>query len=288
MTPASTYIGRFAPTPTGPLHMGSLVAAVASYVDAKAQNGTWLMRIEDLDPPRESPEAKNLIPKQLQAHGLNWDGDIQYQSQHAERYEAVLDTLTKAGMAFPCACSRKQLGGSLHAGQCHYDGKHPAALRLLVPNQTCTFTDRIYGKHQQNLQQAVGDQVLKRKDGLYAYQLAAVVDDEASGITHVVRGADLLDNTERQIYLQQCLNYRQPIYMHLPLVVNGEGQKLSKQNHAKALDLSTAPQNLFHCLQFLNQNPPAELQWEDCDAQLKWAIAHWRPDNIKPSQAGIL
>jgi len=268
--------------------MGSLVAAVASYLDAKANDGVWLMRIEDLDPPRESVEAKSLIPKQLEAHGLEWDGSIQYQSQHSDRYEAVLAELIKANLVFPCSCSRKTLAGKLHQARCHHDDQAPAALRLLVPDETWSFDDRIYGEHKQNLQKDVGDQVLKRKDGLYAYQLAVVVDDKASGITHVVRGADLLDNTERQLYLQHCLGYEHPSYMHLPLVINQDGQKLSKQNHAKALDLSTAASNLFQCLVFLNQKPPAELARVTCHEQLKWAIEHWQPRAVRPSQDGII
>ena len=268
--------------------MGSLVAALASYLDAKANDGLWLMRIEDLDPPRESVEAKSLIPQQLEAHGLEWDGQIQYQSHHNDRYEAVLHDLLQADLVFPCSCSRKQLGGNLHQGRCQHNGLEPAALRLLVPDEIWSFEDRIYGKHTQNLQKEVGDQVLKRKDGLYAYQLAVTVDDEASGITHVVRGADLLDNTERQLYLQHCLGYKHPSYLHLPLVINEEGQKLSKQNHAKALDLSTADSNLYQCLVFLNQHPPADLKRESCDQQLKWAIEHWKPHAVRPSQDGII
>lgn len=276
--------------------MGSLVAAVASYVDAKAHSGQWLMRIEDLDPPRESPEAKALIPKQLEAHELLWDGEMTLQSQHSERYEQALAALREAQVLFPCSCSRKQLAEQegLHLGRCTTADQQstqdvkPIAWRLAMPNETWSFEDRIYGHQSQQLLHEVGDQVLKRKDGLYAYQLAVVVDDYHSGITQVVRGADLLDNTLRQLYLQQCLGYPQPTYMHLPLVINDQGQKLSKQNQAKALDLNTPEQNLHQALTFLNQQPPAMLANESCSSQLQWAIEHWDIQKITPSNAGII
>ncbi len=283
----SAYIGRFAPTPTGPLHMGSLVAALASYLDAKAHQGQWLLRIEDLDPPREDPNAKTLIPQQLIAHGLHWDGDLTFQSEHSARYEHALEQLRQQQRLFACTCSRKQLAGQLHQGNCHSTLHGETAWRLLVDDQTWMFVDRVYGEQSQNLQHQVGDPVLKRKDGLYAYQLAVVVDDEASGVTHVVRGADLLDNTQRQLYLQACLGYTHPEYLHLPLVINEQGQKLSKQNQAKALDLTQVEANLFQCLGFLHQQPPAHLAQSSCSEQLRWAIEHWQPEHIQPSLLGL-
>lgn len=272
--------------------MGSLVAALASYLDAKAHQGKWLLRIEDLDPPRESQAAKTLIPEQLKAHHLLWDDPIQYQSQHGSEYENALQALKLKQRLFPCSCSRKQLGGALHQGICNHKSKtsesSQTAQRLLVPDEIWSFNDRIYGHHQQNLKQEVGDQILKRKDGFYAYQLAVVVDDQNSQITHVVRGADLLDNTERQLYLQDCLGYQQPSYLHLPLATNETGQKLSKQNQAKALDLSTPAANLFQCLTFLNQQPPESLKQTSCPALLIWATEHWNPAAITPSHEGIV
>lgn len=282
------YVGRFAPTPTGPLHFGSLVAALASFLDAKAHQGKWLLRIEDLDPPREDPTASKLIPKQLLAHGLQWDGPIQYQSQHAQAYETALQTLKDKRLLFPCQCTRKQLAPNkgLHQGICSSTEDVPHAWRLNVPADEWGFNDSVYGKYSQHLQQDVGDQVLKRKDGFYAYQLAVVVDDFQSGITHVVRGVDLLDNTPRQLYLQQCLNYPQPSYTHLPLVTNDAGQKLSKQNQAQAINLDTPRENLLNALRFLNQPlPNDELYIPNI---LEWAVNHWSPDLIEASNAGVL
>ena len=284
-----SYIGRFAPTPTGPLHFGSLVAALASYLDAKANHGTWLLRIEDLDPPREDPLASTLIPEQLKAHGLIWDGDIQYQSQHSKRYEQVLTHLTNLNLVFPCNCSRKNLANAhgLHHGNCQGNITQPHALRFLVDNSTVSFFDPIYGHYEQALSQ-VGDQILKRKDLLYAYQLAVLVDDYDSAITHVVRGVDLLDNTPRQIHLLEKLGWPVPQYLHIPLITNESGQKLSKQNKAKALELHNPESNLVSALTFLNQIlPPAEQQ-ESLATILNWATEHWQPNRILPSQAGLL
>lgn len=284
-----SYIGRFAPTPTGPLHFGSLVAALASYLDAKANHGTWLLRIEDLDPPREDPKASTLIPEQLKAHGLIWDGDIQYQSEHSQRYEQVLVDLANLNLVFPCNCSRKNLAScnGLHHGNCHGDINQPHALRFLVDNQTVSFLDPIYGHYEQALNQ-VGDQILKRKDQLYAYQLAVLVDDHDSAVTHVVRGVDLLDNTPRQIHLLEKLGWPVPKYLHIPLITNESGQKLSKQNKAKALELNHPIINLISALKFLNQALPPVDQQKNVESLLSWSIQHWQPNRIMPSQAGLL
>ena len=283
-----TYIGRFAPTPTGPLHMGSLVAALASYLDAKSQQGTWLLRIEDLDPPREDKAASTFIPQQLLAHGLQWDGEIEFQSNHQQRYETVLEQLRSKGHLFPCACSRKSLSAShgLHHGKCPTpNSDQPAAMRLLVADKTKGFEDAVYGQYQQALSE-VGDQILKRKDDLYAYQLAVVVDDYYSGINHVVRGVDLLDNTPRQLYIMDCLGYPHPSYLHLPLIINDDGQKLSKQNQAKALDLSTPKENLLFALGFLKQPTPADQS--SLDSILNFAIKHLNASQIKASFDGVI
>ncbi|MFT6260445.1 MAG: glutamyl-Q tRNA(Asp) synthetase [Crocinitomicaceae bacterium] len=289
-----TYIGRFAPTPTGPLHFGSLVTALASYLDAKHQRGQWLLRIEDLDPPREDPTASALIPKQLIAHGLIWDGEVQVQSQHSARYEQVLTFLKNKGQIFPCVCSRKMLADQ--AGLHHGDGcqthsnlntKETYALRFLVKQQDVSFTDRVYGKYTQDLAQ-VGDQILKRKDGLYAYQLAVLVDDYDSGVTHVVRGLDLMDNTPRQIHLLDQLGWFVPCYMHIPLITNQQGQKLSKQNRAEALDLANPVQNLLNALDFLQQAKPPASTHKNPAAVLAWATEHWQVTYIPSLRAGLL
>jgi glutamyl-Q tRNA(Asp) synthetase len=284
-----SYIGRFAPTPTGPLHFGSLVAALASYLDAKANNGQWLLRIEDLDPPREDPTASTLIPNQLEAHGLIWDGDVQFQSHHHKQYEDALQILKDKNLLFPCNCSRKDLADQkgLHHGICHSTDQKPHALRLLVENKTIKFIDSIYGQYQQALSN-IGDQVLKRKDHLYAYQLAVLVDDFNSKVTNVVRGVDLLDNTPRQIHLLQQLGWPVPTYLHIPLITNESGQKLSKQNQAKALDLNNPAANLLSALAFLNQSLPEPTNQTTVSQILDWAIQHWHPTSITPSHAGIL
>ena len=283
------YVGRFAPTPTGPLHFGSLVAALASYLDAKSHNGTWLLRIEDLDPPREDKTASTLIPNQLFQHGLQWDGEIEFQSNHGPRYERYLEQLRRLNLLFPCGCSRKKLLSSqgLHQGNCHSETAEPHAWRLAVPDEIWRFTDEVYGDNSQALAQ-VGDQVLKRKDGLYAYQLAVVVDDHESGINHVVRGLDLLDNTARQLYLMQCLDIRAPHYLHIPLIINESGQKLSKQNQAQALNPNSVVNNLIEALKFLKQPlPPIEIQ-QDTHSLLNWAIKHWQTSNIPPVKDGLI
>ncbi|MGR6871344.1 tRNA glutamyl-Q(34) synthetase GluQRS [Pseudomonas sp. HK3] len=285
------YIGRFAPTPTGPLHFGSLVTALASYLDAKAHQGTWLLRIEDLDPPREDPAASSRIPEQLSQHGLHWDDDIQFQSQHYEHYEHVLAQLSRSGFTFPCQCSRKQLfhNQGLHQGICSAQRLDtPSATRLQVPDTVFGIHDRVFGHYQQSLRHDVGDQVLKRKDGLYAYQLAVVADDHTSNITHVVRGVDLLDNTPRQLYLMQCLDYEVPQYLHVPLAINNQGQKLSKQNHATAIEGKDAKNNVLTALSFLQQDVTSAMRTYSIDDALKQAIENWQPSRIQPNHAGLI
>ena len=241
------YTGRFAPSPTGPLHMGSLVAAMASYLDAKAHDGLWLMRIEDLDFDRNVAGADLGILKSLQACGMQWDGEVSWQSQRQGLYETALKHLGTA--VYPCSCSRKEIADSrlrmgetasqIYPGTCRHGlaaGKIARAWRLLVPDQLITFTDRYCGLQRQNLAQEVGDFVLKRADGFWAYQLAVVVDDAAQGISHIVRGADLIDSTARQIYLQTLLGLPTPRYLHVPVVTNALGEKLSKQTGALAFD----------------------------------------------------
>jgi glutamyl-Q tRNA(Asp) synthetase len=253
---ASGYRGRFAPSPTGPLHAGSLVAALASWLDARAHGGAWLVRIEDVDTPRCVPGADWLILEQLAACGLVSDEPVCWQSTRGAHYQAALDRLIAQGDAYPCACSRKDIEAALHAAGRHRERHHAAvypgtcrpergglqgkaarAWRLQVDPGEMHWQDRRLGAQQQDVAAEVGDFVLRRADGLWAYQLAVVVDDAAQGITHVVRGEDLADNTPRQILLQRALGLPTPSYLHTPLVRDASGEKLSKQNGAKALDL---------------------------------------------------
>lgn len=260
MTTTPGYVGRFAPSPTGPLHQGSLVAALASWLDARAHEGRWLLRIEDVDLPRCVPGADQLILEQLAAFGLHPDEPPLYQSQRGALYQAALDQLIASGQAYPCGCTRADIaqanaalglskprhGDLVYPGTCRpsrggLQGKPARAWRLQVPNapdDLLTWHDRRLGPQQQHLASAVGDFVIKRADGLWAYQLAVVVDDAEQGITDVVRGEDISDNTPRQMLLQALLNQPRPRYLHVPLVLGADGEKLSKQNGATALDLS--------------------------------------------------
>jgi glutamyl-Q tRNA(Asp) synthetase len=245
----SGYRGRFAPSPTGPLHAGSLVAALASWLDARAADGVWLVRIEDLDPPREVPGASREILRQLGACGLESDEPVMFQSTRAPAYDAAFRTLREHGLVYGCACSRKDIEAAIAArpgwpqgvypGTCAHRIVAPSAVRawrVRVPAETVSFVDRAVGPYAQRLASEVGDFVIRRADGLWAYQLAVVVDDGEQRITDVVRGADLLDNTPRQVFLQRALGLPQPRYLHVPVVVNAHGEKLSKQTQAPPLD----------------------------------------------------
>jgi glutamyl-Q tRNA(Asp) synthetase len=292
------YRGRFAPSPSGPLHFGSLVAAVGSYLDAKAHGGEWLLRMEDVDTPRNVPGAAEAILNTLEAFGFAWDGPVLWQSQRLEAYAAALATLQATGLAYPCACSRKEIadssqhaavdGGLVYPGHCRSglpSGRKARAWRLRVYAAPITFVDRLQGEIRQQLEQEVGDFVLLRADGLFAYQLAVTVDDAFQGITDIVRGADLLASTPRQIWLQTCLGYHQARYAHLPVASNAAGEKLSKQTLAPALDCSKAAATLVSALHFLGQAPPAELAKAPLPEVWQWALAHWSFANIPPQRA---
>ncbi len=242
---ALLYRGRFAPTPSGPLHFGSLVAALASYLAARSHAGKWLLRIEDVDPPRVVAGASAGIVRTLAAHGFEWDDGVLYQSDRNEAYQAALARLIDLGRAYPCVCSRKRLAelavpgvdGPVYPGTCR--GRRAdaaAALRFFLPEQRVVFHDALLGRVACDVTRECGDFVLQRADGVFSYQLAVVVDDAEQGITHIVRGADLLTSTPRQIVLQQALGYPTPAYMHLPVVLNSRGEKLSKQTLAAPLD----------------------------------------------------
>lgn len=280
-------VGRFAPTPSGPLHFGSLLAALASWLDVRARNGRWLLRIEDIDPPRCPPGASDTILRQLDAFGLYHDGAIEYQRHRDSDYQMVLDTLVARGMAYPCSCSRKEWQRfRVYPGWCRQRPLHPERecawrLRTDLGEPEVCWQDRRLGHQRWSLPE-LGDVVLKRRDGLWAYQLAVVVDDARQGVTEIVRGADLLDNTPWQIRLQQVLGYPTPEYLHLPLVVAANGQKLSKQNLAPALPLQAdAVRPLLHeALTLLGQSPPPALRQAHVNDQLKAALEDWQPHNL--------
>lgn len=284
------YISRFAPSPSGPLHLGSLLAAVTGWLDARAARGRWLLRIEDIDPPREQPGAKDWILRALASHGLCWDGEPMLQSSRDAAYQAALDRLADAGMLFRCTCTRQDLRahGGVYPGTCRDRGMAPLpagtphALRVRVPDGEAArirFEDRLRGDCVFDLAAEQGDFVVRRKDGLWAYQLAVVVDDAEQGITDVVRGVDLLDSTPRQIHLQHLLGLPTPRYLHGPILVDTRGDKLSKQAGAEGLDLSDAKRNLARALAWLAlpSDPQAEVS-----LQLQRALTAYHPQRLPP------
>jgi glutamyl-Q tRNA(Asp) synthetase len=275
-----SYVGRFAPSPTGPLHFGSLIAAVASYLDAKANSGLWLMRMEDLDPPREPEGAAEKILDQLLSLGLEWDGDVLYQSTRLNDYEKALQQLVAKGLCYECDCTRPTIKamGSVYNGQCRNRTSKPEsdfAIRLRTEDRDIEFEDLVQGKYCQNVEVEVGDFSILRKDKLFAYQLAVVVDDALQNITHIIRGNDLIDSTPRQIYLQQLLNYKIPSYGHIPVIVNDQGQKLSKQHFATPIDADNGPQLIHQSLEFLGLRPPDENRHATVEEQLAWGLEVW-------------
>lgn len=294
------YRGRFAPSPTGPLHFGSLVAALGSCLDARTQGGEWLVRMEDVDTPRNVPGAADDILRTLEAFGFAWDGEVLYQSDRQAAYAEALDVLKTVGKAYGCACSRKEIadsatvvavdGGMVYPGTCRTGlapGREARAWRLRVDTSAIAFDDRLQGRVVQVLERDVGDFVLLRADGLFAYQLAVVVDDAVQGITHIVRGADLLASTPRQIWLQACLGHDTPVYAHLPVATNPAGEKLSKQTRAAPLNAADAPGELFAALRFLGQPVPSELAAATVRDVWEWAVANWAFSAV-PRQPAIV
>lgn len=280
------YRGRFAPSPTGPLHFGSLVAAVGSYLDAKHHQGIWLVRMEDLDTPRCVAGAADDILRTLDVFGLKSDEPMMFQSQRTAAYELALQQLKESGAAYPCCCTRKEIAdsglhgieGFVYPGTCRSGMTHQRstpAWRVTTDQHDIEFDDALQGLLSQKLETEIGDFVVKRADGLFAYQLAVVVDDATQGITHVVRGADLLNSTPRQIHLQRMLGLSTPAYMHLPVAVNEAGEKLSKQTLAAPVDVSQPVVTLVRVLDFLKQEPPKSLADGDVGTVLEWAVAHW-------------
>ena len=290
------YIGRFAPSPTGLLHIGSLLTALASYADARAHGGRWLVRMEDLDPPREMAGAADDILRTLEAFGFEWDGGVAYQSRRYDLYHEALGRLKAKGLVYPCDCSRKDWQAAARAGADGfvYNGccagldpqrvlhKTPA-WRVRVPDEIIGFDDAVVGHYAQNLAHDIGDFVLLRADGFWAYQLAVVADDAAQGITHIVRGQDLLVSTPRQLWLQRALDAPEPHYAHLPLLVNGAGQKWSKQTLAPALDLGAREALLRQVMAYLKL--PAAPEVGRPQDLLAWAVRHW--DMAKVPKAAI-
>ncbi len=283
----SPPLGRFAPSPTGPLHLGSLVAALASYLAVKSQGGQWLIRIEDLDPPREIDGMAERQLAALESFGLVSDLPVLLQSRRSALYDAALDDLLRQGKAFHCHCSRSQLaaGDGIHRKCLNTGGTGQASIRLRVPDTWIEFNDGLFGRQGQNLARQVGDFVLKRADGFYAYQLAVVVDDALQGITQVVRGADLLDSTPRQIFLQRQLGYPTPEYLHVPLVLDENGSKLSKSQWADALDAERGFQALHAAWRHLGQDLGVLRPNLPLPDNLQIALRHFSPAAL-PAPAG--
>ena len=297
---AAGYCGRFAPSPTGPLHFGSLIAAVGSYLDARAAGGKWLLRMEDVDAPRNVPGAAESILQTLSGFGFVWEGEPIWQSHRLERYRAILDELRRRGEVYPCACSRKEVadsavassvdGGLVYPGTCRNGlepGREARAWRVRVPDAAVGFDDRVQGRVQQVLAREVGDFVLLRADGQFAYQLAVVVDDAEAGVTHVVRGADLIDSTPRQIWLQQLLGLPTPSYAHLPVATNAAGEKLSKQTLAPAVEATAGVPLLASAMRFLGQQVAADVERMPLPEFWRWAIAQWAIEAV-PKRRGIV
>ncbi len=282
----SAYSGRFAPSPSGPLHFGSLVAAVGSYLEARCNDGRWLLRIEDVDTPRTVPGAAQAILATLARFGFEWDGEVVWQSQRSAAYAAALEDLKAAGHVFPCACTRREMadsslardGSRRYPGTCRDGlpaGRSARAWRVRAES-VIRFDDAIQGAQQEDLTRDVGDYVVLRADGLYAYQLAVVVDDAAAGVTHIVRGADLLGSTARQIHLQHLLGAPVPAYAHLPVATNAAAEKLSKQTLARAIDAHPPAVALVAALAFLGQHAPPELARAPLAEVWSWARTHWQ------------
>jgi len=286
MSEPATYVGRFAPSPTGPLHYGSLLAAVASYLQARVNQGKWLLRVEDIDPPREQQGADRLIVNALEAYGFEWDGPVTYQSQFQSRHEELVQSLLDDGLAFPCSCSRRDLAGArrgplgaIYPGTCRNGCQATnVAIRLRTNDEPIRFVDTLQGEQLQHLESESGDFVIKRRDGLIAYHLAVVADDHDQGITEIVRGIDLLDSTPRHIHLQRQLGFATPGYLHIPVAENNDGQKLSKLTGAAAIDQQEVQPVLVRALDALGQKPPADLAASTLDSIWEWATASWRPE----------
>ena len=288
-----SYVGRFAPSPTGPLHFGSLVAAVASYLQARIHNGLWLLRIEDIDPPREQTGSAGEIVEALERYGFEWDGDVIFQSTNAQAHQSALASLLDQNLAYPCRCSRRDLAdaprsplGTIYPGTCRGGCEAgESAIRVLTNDAEIAFNDALQGQIAQHLESDSGDFVIRRRDGLIAYHLAVVVDDEIQGITEVVRGIDLMDSTPRQIYLQQLLNFKTPDYIHIPVITHANGDKLSKLTGAAAISFDSISNTLCEALDSMQQHPPSDLYSAPLSEVWSWALENWQMDNFSGRKA---
>ena len=285
----TSYIGRFAPTPSGPLHFGSIVAALASYLDARHNGGKWLLRIEDIDTPRVRAGADRQIIDTLETLGLEWDGAIIYQSERLDQYQHALTKLAHDDLLYRCCCPRRITKGKPYPGTCRNRADtagSPYALRVKISDNPVIFQDAIQGRLSGSLNELTGDFILRRSDGLIAYNLAVVIDDAAQGITHIVRGADLVDTTFNQIYLQTILNLPTPIYAHHPLVVDDCGKKISKQDGATDVLTGASPEEvLLRALNFLQQAPEQNLARADKQEILARAVTHWKIKAVSGEQS---
>lgn len=283
---AAPYVGRFAPSPTGPLHFGSLLTAVASYLQARASGGKWLLRVEDIDPPREQQGATDVIIATLEQYGFEWDGPVLYQSASRTAHDDAVQKLLASKQAYRCSCSRRDLAsaphgplGVIYPGTCRAGcARNEFAIRVQTNDEPLSFVDGLQGQQSQQLESESGDYVIKRRDGLIAYQLAVVIDDFEQHITEVVRGIDLMDSTPRQIWLQQLLGYPTPNYMHIPVAVFPNGQKLSKNTGAPGVPSDSVTLTLIAALAALGQQPVPELERASLDDIWSWAQEHWQVD----------
>ena len=294
MSEPAPYVGRFAPSPTGPLHFGSLLAAVASYLQARTNQGKWLLRVEDIDPPREQPGADKRIIGALEAYGFEWDGPVSYQSQFVDRHDALVRRLLDDDQAYPCSCSRRDLAGArrgplgaIYPGTCRNGSSGTeVAIRVGTDDEPIRFVDALQGEQTERLESESGDFIIKRRDGLIAYQLAVVADDHDQGITQVVRGIDLLDSTARHIHLQRLLGFTTPDYLHIPVAENSDGQKLSKLTGAAEINQNEVRPVLVCALDALGQGPASDLVASCLASIWQWAAENWRPGTMA-NQKGI-
>ena len=283
------YRGRYAPSPTGPLHLGSVIAAVASFAEAKSRGGEWLLRIDDLDRPRVMPGATGDILKTLEALGMQWDGSVVYQSARSTAYHAAFHELRAQDRVYACRCSRREIAdssisgaeGYVYPGTCRAGLAGKArAWRYDTRGAAMLFDDAIQGAVTQDIEREIGDFVLYRADGIYAYHLAAAVDDAEQGVTHIVRGADLLISTPRQLLLQQALGFKRPQYAHVPVAVDARGEKLSKQTRAAPVTPAGAPAALRAALRFLGQDLPSSAEEMSCETLWSWVLEHWQLSRV--------
>jgi glutamyl-Q tRNA(Asp) synthetase len=277
------YRGRFAPTPSGALHFGSIVTALGSYLDAKSNKGKWFLRIDDIDQSRNKIDANKIILEQLEKLGLTWDGPIVYQSQNISLYETAIKKLEEFNYTFLCTCTRQELGNQIYPGTCRYKNniqKKKYSIRIKTENIQISISDRLQNNYTQTMDSEVGDFIIKRSDDYFAYQLATIVDDNEQKITDIVRGFDLLDSTTKQVYLQSKLQYKTPRYLHLPIAVDSKGKKISKAGNEITPEKSAPEIILVNALKFLGHNPPDKIENSDINTILDWSIENWHVDSL--------